>query len=321
MSHVDCGKQVLRLEAASLLSASERLGQAFDDAVDMVLKTKGKIVVTGLGKSGHIGAKIASTLSSTGSQAMFLNSSEALHGDFGLIDKSDVLLALAFGGETREVLAVVRFAKSLSLNVIAITGSPSSSLARAADVVLDGQIEKEADTLGLAPTSSSTLALALGDALAVALMRAKDFSRDNFAALHPGGSLGRSLSKVADWMRPLAELPFVGLNDNFHVVLNAVTAHNFGIAAVRDKAGALLGVISDGDLRRALFQKGGMALELGAGHLMNKAPKTIEDTALVVDAVAMLEANHITSLFVTSKREGGLVGLVRLHDLLAGKQL
>ena len=316
------GRETLRKEAEALLKAADRLEHPFSDAVRAVLESQGKLVVTGLGKSGHVGRKIASTLSSTGTSAAFLHPSEALHGDFGMLQKADSLMAIAYGGETYEVIEVARFARRMGIPVIALTGKVESTLAKVAHHVLDVHVEREADPLNLAPTCSSTLTMALGDAIAVALMRARRFGQVDFASLHPGGSLGRRLSLVGDHMHAGDNLQKVLMHTDFHDVLKAVTVDNFGIAAVVSEAGHLVGAISDGDLRRALLTLGAKALDCQATDLMSQRPKVIFDSALAIDAVTMMNELRISRLFVVSEDAPERVkGLVRLQDLLAAKIL
>ncbi|MEN9833882.1 MAG: hypothetical protein RL011_75 [Pseudomonadota bacterium] len=316
------GQEVLAVEAKALDLASTRIGRSFSGAVGTVLASKGKVIVTGLGKSGHVGRKVAATLSSTGTSAMFLHPSEALHGDFGAIQTGDCLLAIAYGGETHEVLEVARFARRVGVPIIALTGRLDSSLAKLAHHLIDASVLKEADPLNLAPTSSSTVAMALGDALAVALMRARGFTPQDFASLHPGGSLGRRLSLVRDHMFAGASLPRVGVGADFHRVLECVTQDNVGIVAVVDDQDCLIGAISDGDLRRALLRLDAAALQCKAQELMSPMPKTITDRSLAIDAVSMMNEYSISRLFVLSEdHPGQLSGLVRLQDLLAAKIL
>jgi arabinose-5-phosphate isomerase len=273
-----------------------------------------------MGKSGHIGRKIASTLSSTGTSSVFLHPAEALHGDFGTLQPGDCLLAIAFGGETSEVLRVAEFARRSHIPVVAITGRADSSLARLADHVLDGSIAREACPLNLAPTTSTTVALALGDALAVALMRARGFTPHDFARLHPDGSLGRKLSLVKQYMREESTIARITPETSFHDVLEAVTRNNFGIVAVLNPAKQLIGAITDGDLRRAVLKHDAKAMGLKASDLMSGTPKTITPEELAVDAVAIMENHKITSLFVVkSAHDRELRGLLRLHDLLEAK--
>lgn len=311
-------REVLQKESQALLSGAERIGDEFEGLCGKILATKGKVVVTGLGKSGHVGRKIAATLSSTGTPAVFLHPSEALHGDLGMLTGSDLLLAIAFGGETREVIEVAKFAKRLGVAVAALSGRLESSLVSLADFVLDGSIAEEACPLNLAPTTSTTLAMALGDAMAVTLMHARGFQEQDFAAFHPEGSLGRRLSMVADHMRPLTELGLLRRTDDFHKTLEMVTTGNFGIAAVVNEQGGLEGAVTDGDVRRALLRHEGGVFRFRAGDLMSGAPKTILAKQLSLVAVGKMEEHRITSLFVVDSG-GQLLGMVRMHDLLNAK--
>ncbi|MFY7927407.1 MAG: KpsF/GutQ family sugar-phosphate isomerase [Oligoflexus sp.] len=315
-SILDWGRQALEDESRSLAETAARLGPSFVAAVELVLASRGKVVVSGLGKSGHVGRKIAATLASTGTSSFFLHPSEALHGDLGMVQGSDVMLLIAFGGETRETLEVARFARRHRIPVIALTGKPHSSLAQSADCVLDGSVTREACPLNLAPTSSTTVAMALGDALAVALMRARGFQEQDFAQFHPDGSLGRQLSLVRDHMR--RDLPPLYEDDSFDRVLEVITAHNYGINAIFDLKNRLLGAITDGDIRRALLGRREQVFTQKASQLMTRNPKTIRPERLALDAVRMMEDFRITSLFVVSE-QGEVQGLIRMHDLLAAK--
>jgi arabinose-5-phosphate isomerase len=317
------GQETINSAVAELKNASERLGSEFVSAVKLILESKGKIVVTGLGKSGHVGRKIASTFSSTGTSSTFLHPSEALHGDFGMLQSQDVLVAIAYGGETAEVVEVAKFARRSGLKVVAMTGSTQSTLASLAHVIIDCKVSREADPLNLAPTNSSTLTICLGDALAVSLMQARGFTKNDFANLHPGGLIGRKLSLVRDHMHQGSNLPKVHTDDDFHKILEAVTMDNFGIAAVvqKDDPGILIGAISDGDLRRALLRRQESALSLRAGDLMSSNPLTVFESALAIDAALAMSEKRVSRLFVLENigKKKKLVGLVRLQDLLAAK--
>ncbi len=310
------GRDVLEAESQSLIATGQALSEAFVQAVETIIAAPGKVVVTGLGKSGHIGRKIAATFASTGTAAFFLHPSEALHGDLGMIQKGDVVLALAFGGETRETLEVVKFANRRSIAAIAITGKDSSSLARLSTIVLNGGIEREACPLNLAPTTSTAVAMGLGDALAIAIMRARGFEKQDFAQFHPDGSLGRQLSLVSQHMK--TDLLAIHEDDDFNRVLEIITAHNYGIAGVFDAQQRLIGAITDGDLRRSLKISREAVFMMRAKDIMTKNPKTIGGDQLALDAVKMMEQSRITSLFVRDERDG-TVGLIRMHDLLAAK--
>lgn len=312
------GRRVFELEAKSLLATGAKLASPFVEAVQLLVSCPGRVVVVGLGKSGHVAGKLASTLSSTGTPAFFLHAAEALHGDLGVLTPNDVVVAIAYSGETREVLAVVEKARGKSLPIIAITGKPSSTLAEKASVTLDGAIEQEADGHGLAPTSSSAVALGIGDALAVCTMVEKGFSRKNFAELHPGGLLGRSLTEIGSVAHHRSQLDFLAPTDSFRKCIEVINASNFGIAGVLNGDGELVGCVTDGDVRRTLLHYGQECFNLPCERLMTKAPKTIRSGESVLDGVSQMERFQITSLFVIS--EGGEVaGLLRMHDLLAAK--
>lgn len=313
---VRLGKETLSVESEAIKVSSGRLSESFYEAFKAILRCEGKVILTGIGKSGHIAQKIASTLSSTGTPAFFVHPSEALHGDFGMFTVQDCVLALSYGGETREILAVVKFARRLKIPIIAIIGNQKSSLAQLADHVLDGGVEREADTLGLAPTASSTVALALGDALAVVLMRARGMTREKFATLHPEGSLGRELAQVVHVMRQKDEIAFVGNDAGIGEVLEGVTKYNFGIVAVLGKDRRLCGCISDGDIRRCLQKIGTGVLAAKASDIMTPHPKTIPVTARAVEAISKMEDHKITAIYVTSENKE-VVGLVRLHDIIS----
>lgn len=318
---LESGRQALEQEALALQETATRLGENFTKSAQVILSASGKVVVTGLGKSGHVARKVSATLASTGTPSFFLHPAEALHGDLGMLQSHDVLLAIAFGGETDEVLSVVRHAKRLGVPVLAITGNLNSSLAQMADRVLDGTVAREICPHNLAPTTSTTVAMALGDALAIAIMNARGFSSTDFAKLHPSGALGRRLSTVQDLMKPAGEaLPTVGPEATFHEVLEAVTRKNYGIVPVTDPLGTLIGAISDGDIRRALLSQGAAAITMTAKAMMTRTPRVIVANSLAIEAFKRMEEAQITSLFVVNGSEKDrLVGLVRMHDLLAAK--
>jgi arabinose-5-phosphate isomerase len=290
------------------------LDHNFARAVALVAGCKGKVVVTGLGKSGQICRKIASTLASTGTPAFFLHAVEGLHGDLGMLNREDVVLALSYSGET-DVIRLLPAIKRLALPLIAMTGEPNSTLGRAADVVLDASVGEEACPMGLAPTASTTVALALGDALAVAALERKQFRTEDFAGLHPGGNLGRRLMRIGELIHSGEGLPLVPERATLAETLREMSEKRLGITGVVDARGALVGVITDGDLRRALQRFG----ELGArsaGALMTSNPKTVPVDALAEQALAIMERHGITSLFVLADPGPKPVGIVHLHDLL-----
>jgi arabinose-5-phosphate isomerase len=316
------GKETIREEALSLDRTGTRLGDVFAEVVNKILNCSGKVIVTGLGKSGHVARKVAATLASTGTSAFFLHPAEALHGDFGKVSSTDILLAIAYGGETREVIEVCKFCRRNDVPVISITGKIDSELAKISHYVLDGSVEKEACPLNLAPTSSAIVAMALGDALAVALMKARGFDSESFAKLHPEGSLGKKLAMVSQYAKSHPDLFQLKENSNFHDILSKVTQYNYGIAAVVTPNGDLAGAISDGDLRRVLVTHEEKTFQLTAKDFMTKAPRTIEENRLVIDAINLMEKSKITSVFVVSADNPKKpVGILRLHDILTAKVL
>ncbi len=314
------GIETLNLESESLVKAASRLGDEFLKAVDILFHCKGKIICTGLGKSGHIASKIAATLASTGSPAFFLHPTEALHGDLGMIAGYDCLIAVAYGGETTEVNEVARHSRLRQIPLISITGNVESTLAKLSDVVVDGSVSNEACPLNLAPTSSSTLALALGDAIAMALMKARGFAAEDFAQFHPGGSIGRRFAIVSDLMHPIESLSQVKKSDDFNKVMAAITNPNFGIVPVVDDYGNLCGAITDGDIRRALSRFKGDAIHKNAQQLMTESPRTVMTDDFAVNAFKKMQEYKITGLFTVSKEQPKKpLGLIRLHDLLEKK--
>ncbi|RLA95494.1 MAG: D-arabinose 5-phosphate isomerase [Deltaproteobacteria bacterium] len=310
-------KRVLEIEARAVAGLKERLNDEFVRAVELILRCEGKVVVTGVGKSGIIGKKIASTLASTGTPAFFLHPTEGVHGDLGMLDRRDVVLAISRSGETEELSQLLPLIKRQGNRLIAFTGNPSSSLAKAADVVIDVGVDQEACPLGLAPTASTTAALAMGDALAVALLEERGFRREDFARLHPGGVLGRRLLlRVRDLMHVGEEFPRVWEETSMKEVLVEMTSKRLGVTAVMDGGGRLVGVITDGDLRRALERYPDL-LQRRASEIMTRNPKGIEADALAAEAVKRMEEHSITSLFVFERPGDRVpVGIIHLHDLL-----
>jgi len=273
----------------------------------------GKVVVSGLGKSGLICRKIAATLASTGTPALFLHAAEGMHGDIGMLTRGDVLLAVSYSGST-DVVALIAPARRLGLPVVAMTGDAASTLARAADVSLDVSVAEEACPLGLAPTASTTAMLALGDALAIALLERRDFSAADFGTLHPGGALGRRLMRVDELMHAGAEMPLVGADAAMAEALREMSAKRLGLTGVLADDGTLAGIITDGDLRRSMQERGDL-LGFSAGDLMTRAPKTVPAGALAESALAMMEKHAITALFIL-EADGRPAGVLHLHDLL-----
>ena len=311
-------RDTLDIEAAALQSLKARLDDRFVRAVEMMLAVKGRVVVTGMGKSGHIGRKIAATLASTGTPAMFVHPAEASHGDLGMIKVVDVVLAISNSGESDELVAILPVLKRQGVPLIAMTGGLQSSLARHADVVLDSSVEKEACPLNLAPTASTTAQLALGDALAVALLDARGFKPEDFARSHPGGSLGRRLlTHVGDVMRSGDDVPRVGPAASFTELMQEMSRKGLGASAVVDAAGRPVGVFTDGDLRR-LIEKGQDLRALTAGEVMHPGPRTIRHNALAVEAADMMEQHRITSILVVDDA-GLLCGALNTNDLMRAK--
>ena len=305
--------RVLEAEAEAIRGLQARLGGPFLRAVDLAAACSGKIAVTGLGKSGIICKKIAATLSSTGSPAIFMHAADALHGDCGLLARDDVVLAISKSGETSEILQILNLAKRLGLPVVAMAGERESPLAQYADVFLDVSVAEEACPLGLAPTTSTAAAMAMGDALAMALMERKGFGKEDFASLHPAGSLGKKLLRVGELMHRGASIPRVLDSTPMSEAICEMTRKSLGMTAVTDERGTLLGVISDGDLRRML-QKSPDPLKLPAGQVMSKNPKTIFEDELATVALSKMEERKITSLVVID-RENRVIGVVHVHDL------
>lgn len=307
-------RRVLAIEAAAISALADRLDDEFARAIELIAASTGKVVVTGMGKSGHVCRKIAATLASTGTPAFFLHAAEALHGDLGMLERKDLVLAISNSGETAEILDLIPMLKRLGMPLVAMTGRADSTLARAADVVLDVAVAEEACPLGLAPTASTTATLALGDALAVALLEHRGFRAEDFAALHPAGTLGRKLLRVADLMHTGDAVPRVAGATATRDLLLEITSKRLGVTAVVGGDGRLIGVVTDGDLRRALAEPGDL-LARTAADVMSRGPKTIAADALAAEALAVMERHAITSLFVVDA-VGAPTGIVHLHDLL-----
>ena len=303
--------RVLGLEADGLRKLADGLDENFDAAVNILCQLKGKLVVSGMGKSGHIGRKIAATLASTGTPAHYIHPGEASHGDLGMIGREDGVLALSNSGETAELNDLVAYAKFRGIPLLAMVGKAPSTLAAAADVALILPAMAEACPMGLAPTTSTTMMLGLGDALAVALMERRGFSPDQFQVLHPGGRLGREFIKVEDLMHSGAELPLCAVDAVMSAVLLAMTEKHFGCVGVLDGAGALIGIVTDGDLSRHMDD--GLMRKV-VRDVMTNGPKTIRPKALAAEALGFMNANKITCLFVTEDRLP--VGILHVHDIL-----
>jgi arabinose-5-phosphate isomerase len=311
-------ERVLRLEAASVLALCPRLDDRFVDAVALLHGCRGRVIVTGIGKSGIIGRKIAATLASTGTPAYFLHPAEGVHGDLGMVARDDVVLALSNSGETDEVLAVLPALKRLGIPLALLTGAPASSLARHADVVLNVGVAEEACPMNLAPTSSTTAALAMGDALAMALLDLRGLGPDDYAALHPRGSLGwKALFKVADLMHTGPSVPVVSEQATMKEAIEEMTGKGLGMTTVVDGQGRLAGVVTDGDLRRQQLAHGSVLLERRVGECMTRGPKIIGGDELAAKALAMMEG-RVTSLVIVDAA-GHPAGVIHLHDILRAK--
>ena len=309
-------RRVISVEERAVRGLLSRLDSSFIRAVELLYGCKGRVVVTGMGKSGIIGRKISATMASTGTPSFFLHPAEGSHGDLGMVVKGDVAMAISNSGETAEILSLLPVIKRLAIPLIALTGKPSSTLAKRSDVVLDVSVREEASSLAMAPTASTTAALAMGDALAVALLEVKGFSEEDFALLHPGGTIGkRLLLKVEDLMHVGNEIPLVTLGTPMKDVILEISSKRLGITTVVDDRGRLQGVITDGDLRRILERYGKSFFELKAGQVMTKNPKVISKDALAARALQVMERHSITAL-VVSNEEGKPTGIIHLHDLL-----
>ncbi len=314
MADRDRAKKVLETEAAAILALVPRLDARFDEAVTLLHQCRGRVILTGMGKSGIIARKIAATLTSTGTASFFLHPAEAIHGDLGAIQSDDVVVALSYSGETDELLRLLETIRRLGAKLIALTGRLESTLAQAADVALDCGVSEEACPLNLVPTASTTAALALGDALAMTLVDTKAFGRLEFAALHPGGKLGKALMRVESLMHGGEHCPRVHFDTSMRDVIYEMSRKRLGMTCVVDTEDALLGVITDGDLRRQM-EHGRAVLEMTAGDVMTKGPVTVAPHLLAVEALLVMEQRKITSIVVVGGDPARVAGVVHLHDL------
>jgi len=314
---LDQAKDVFRKEANAILSLIDRVNEDFIRAVTLLQSCTGKVIVTGIGKSGIISQKIASTLSCSGTPALFLHPAEGIHGDIGMVSKNDVVIAVSNSGETDELLKILPVIKRLGIKLIVVTGNPESLLSKSGDAVLDLGVQEEACPLGLIPTTSTAAAMAMGDALALALLESRGFKEEDFAALHPGGALGRKLLlRVEDVMHVREALPLVSEHDPMQVALIEMSSKRLGVTGVVTEQGELAGIITDGDLRRGLERKKNL-LSLTVQDVMTRNPRTIEKEALAAQALQVMEQYSITSLFIVAA--SGLKkpeGIIHLHDLL-----
>ena len=315
---LELAREVLNTEAAAVQALSSRIDENFLRALDIILSCEGRVIVSGMGKSGHIARKIAATMSSTGTPAYFVHPAEASHGDLGMITAEDVFIALSYSGESEELLTIVPVIKRQGAHLISLTGNPGSSLAQAADVHLDGAVAKEACPMGLAPTASTTAALALGDALAVALLDAKGFGEEDFARSHPGGSLGRRLlTHVRDVMHAGEAIPVVDGEAMLSAAVLEISRKGLGMTAVVDGGQRVLGIYTDGDLRRTLEKKLDFSVT-PVSVAMSRQPHTIHPDQLAAEAVQVMELHNISQMLVVDA-DNKLVGALNMHDLLHAK--
>jgi len=311
---IESAKRVLRIEAAAIEGLLERLDASFDRAVEIFFQCKGRVVVTGMGKSGLIGRKISATFASTGTPSLFLHPAEALHGDLGVLVREDALLAISYSGENEEILQLLEPAKRLAIPVVTLTGNRRSTLAAASDAVIDISVKEEACSLNLAPTASTTATLAMGDALAVALLERRGFSADDFAALHPGGRLGRRLRRASQLMHTGDALPKVGIAAKLPDVIYEMSKKGLGMTTVVEDGERLAGIVTDGDLRRLMQKKKEEIFRLSAGEVMTHNPVTISPDELASAALNLMEQRKITSVVVVDA-ERRVLGVLHLHDL------
>lgn len=312
---IDIAKEVLDIEAKSIIDLKNRLGNELEAAVEILYRCNGRVIVTGMGKSGHIGKKIAATLSSTGTPSYFLHPAESTHGDSGILTRDDVVIAISNSGETQELMNLLPLIKRFSIPLISITGKQNSTLAKAGEVFLDISVKKEACPLGKAPTASTTVTLALGDALAICLLKKRGFSEEDFLLYHPSGALGKKkLIKVADLMITDDRLPIISQEKSFLEVVEYISEKRLGCAILTDNSGCMQGVLTDGDIRRILLANKSVT-ELKVKEVMTKNPKTVTAESIATKALAIMEKFSITSLAVVNE-DNIPVGIVHVHDLL-----
>jgi len=311
---LETAKRVLRVESEAIAGLIDRLDARFEAAVELLYACKGRVVVTGLGKSGLVGRKVAATFASTGTPALFLHTGEALHGDLGMLTAGDILLAISSSGETGELIELLESVKRLGVPLIALTANPKSTLAAASNIVLDIAVKEEACSLNLAPTASTAAAMAMGDALAIALLERRGFKEEDFAALHPGGRLGNKLRRVESLMHSGENAPRVLPTAKMPDVIYEMSRKGLGLAAVTEAGGKLLGIITDGDLRRVMQKRQENVLALTAADCMTKNPVTLARNELAASALRVMEERKITSLLIVDPA-GKLEGVLHIHDL------
>ena len=313
---LNIAKRVLKIEADAVLALTERLNSNFEKAVEIIYGSKGRVVVTGMGKSGLVGKKIAATLASTGTPAFFLHPAEASHGDLGMVTSNDVIIAISNSGETEELAGLIPFLKRFNVSLISMTGSLNSTLSKAADVNLDISIKEEACPLGIVPTASTAATMAMGDALAVALLTKRGFNEEDFAFFHPGGSLGKKLFiKVRDLMHTGDALPVISPDTSMTGAVMEISSKRLGVAIVVDADKKILGIITDGDVRRGIEKWGKGFFDMSSEAVMTRSPKTISQEELAAKALSIMEKLSITSLAVPDEN-GCAVGIIHLHDIL-----
>ncbi|HMH80510.1 MAG TPA: KpsF/GutQ family sugar-phosphate isomerase [Candidatus Acidoferrum sp.] len=311
---VETARRVLRIEAQAIQDVMARLDGAFERAVELLFACKARVAVTGMGKSGIVGRKISATLSSTGTPSFFLHPAEALHGDLGMLAAGDVILAVSYGGETREIIELLDALKRMEIKLVALTGNSKSTIAQASDIVLDVSVNEEACSLNLAPTASTTVAMAVGDALAVALLEKRDFRHDDFAALHPAGSLGKKLLRAEKVMHTGEKLPRVAPDTPMAQVFHEMSAKKLGMTTVVNAGGTLAGILTDGDLRRLMEKHGGAVVDMKLADCMTRNPQTIAPGVLASEALTLMEKCRITCVIVVDEQRK-VLGVVHLHDL------
>jgi arabinose-5-phosphate isomerase len=313
---LDIAKKVLKTEAEAIAALIDKLNGNFEKAVEMIYECKGRVVVTGMGKSGLVGKKIAATLASTGTPAFFLHPAEASHGDIGMVTERDIIIAISYSGETNELTGLVPFLKRFRVNLISLTGDTNSTLAKASDVTLDISVKEEACPMGIVPTASTTATMAMGDAIAVSLLVKRGLNEEAFAFYHPGGSIGKKFFiKVKDLMHSGDRLPVVSFEMPVSKALIEVSSKRLGHAIVADKDGLIAGVLTDGDVRRGLEKWGGKLFEMTAGEIMTTNPKIISEDELAAKALSIMESYSISALIVPDAK-GKPLGIIHLHDIL-----
>ncbi|HIJ59631.1 MAG TPA: KpsF/GutQ family sugar-phosphate isomerase [Nitrospirae bacterium] len=317
MNHIiDTAKRVLKIESEAVANLIDRIDDNFVKAVEAILNCKGRVVVTGMGKSGLVGKKISATLASTGTPALFLHPAEASHGDLGMVASKDIIIAISNSGETRELVQLIPYLKRFNVLLIAMTGFAESTLARQSDIHIDISVKEEACHISIIPTSSTTAAMAMGDAIAVALITMRGFKETDFAFFHPGGSIGKKLIiKVSDLMHTGDEIPIVDPNATLSRAVLEISSKRLGMVVITDDSWKILGIITDGDVRRGIEKWGKDFFEMRAGEVMTKNPKMISEDELAVKALKIMEDHSITTLVIPDDR-GSIKGIIHIHDIL-----